>query len=200
MEGTEPTTRITTNGNQEADHMVLMSSKPLHRFVQREPGSLGIVIVMFGCAEVLMGFQLVGEKATTSNGLYVPFWQGALFLLCGNLSIYTERHPSKKMVTVCLAMYLVSFFGILVSGGYRIACILNYRYLGRWMDQWNFYRRDQLYGVEGLLLASSLCVSVLLIVLCVFARLALKSTRTQFIVQCIPAPAPAPAQSDKTPN
>lgn len=45
MEGTESTTRESTAqkiGNQEVDQMVLMSSKPLHRFVQKEPRSLGV--------------------------------------------------------------------------------------------------------------------------------------------------------------
>lgn len=39
--------------------------------------------------------------------------------------------------------------------------------------------QEQLLGVEGVLFISSLCVLVLLIFLCVIARLALKSTHTQ---------------------
>ncbi|KAM7389704.1 hypothetical protein PAMP_023667 [Pampus punctatissimus] len=148
MEGTgSPTAGERTTErdmNQEANHRAVMSSKPLHRFIQKEPKSLGIVIVICGCAELLMGFQLANESVTTSIGIYVPFWQGALFLICGNLSIYTEVHPSKKM--------------------------------------------ELLFGIEGLLMTYSLCVSVLLIFLCVIARLSLKSTRTQVIIQNIPPP------------
>lgn len=115
------------DANQEADHGVLMSSKPLHRFVQREPRSLGvthqtiqghsneivdslcflkkyteidvytnkgcvnvllvspassspyqIVILICGCAELLMGFQLASESVQTSCEIYIPFWQGFL--------------------------------------------------------------------------------------------------------------------------
>ncbi|XP_026213619.1 uncharacterized protein LOC113160532 [Anabas testudineus] len=204
MEAAELATRGLTmgrHGNHEVDNMVLMSSKPLHRFVQREPKALGIVIVVFGCAELLMGFHLAGESTKTSNGLYIPFWQGALFLLCGNLSIYTEGHPSKKMVTVCLAMYVVSLLGIIVSLGYRIFC---FNYLTRlhqmatWRnDNWAIYQADQLFGIEGVLFTSSLCVLVLLIFLSSVARLALKSTNTQVIVQCIVPPA---QQSDTTSN
>ncbi|XP_073343201.1 uncharacterized protein [Pagrus major] len=159
-----------------------------------------IVIVIFGCAEVLMGFSLAGESVNTSAHIYIPFWQGILFLVCGNLSIYTEIHPSKKMVTVCLAMYVVSLLGILVSVGYRIYCLAFFSYLryrsSSYSGQgWGKYRENLYHGVEGLLLISSLCVSVLLIFLCVIARLALKSTRFQVIVQHIPAP-----QSDGTSN
>ncbi|XP_073343198.1 uncharacterized protein [Pagrus major] len=203
MEGTESTTRERTtgkDGRREVDQKVLMSSKPLHRFVRKEPRCLGIVIVIFGCAEVLMGFNLAGENVTTSARIYIPFWQGILFLVCGNLSIYTEIHPSKKMVTVCLAMYVVSLLGILVSVGFRIYCLTFFSYLkysAFYYSEtvWGIYRVHLLYSVEGLLLISSLCVSVLLIFLCVIARLALKSTRFQVVVQHIPAP-----QSDGTSN
>ena len=36
-----------------------------------------IVLVIVGCAELLMGFPLAGEEFTSLN-IYVPFWQGVL--------------------------------------------------------------------------------------------------------------------------
>ncbi|KAE8285955.1 hypothetical protein D5F01_LYC15634 [Larimichthys crocea] len=190
MEGTESTTRGRTTArdqNQEADQSVLMYSKPLHRFVQREPRILGIVIVIFGCAEFLMGFHLASENVITSYKIYTPYWQGFLFIVCGSLSIYTGLHPSKKMVTVSLAMYIMSILGIVVSVGYRIfsfAHLSDLRYRTRWGDysDWGFYRMEQLLVVEIILFISSLCVSVLLIFLCAVARLALKSTHTQIAI------------------
>ncbi|KAE8285991.1 hypothetical protein D5F01_LYC15671 [Larimichthys crocea] len=156
MEGTESTTRGRTTArdrNQEADQSVLMYSKPLHRFVQREPRILGIAIVIFGCAEFLMGFHLAGENVITSYKIYTPYWQGLLFIVCGSLSIYTGLHPSKKMVTVSLAMYIMSILGIVVSVGYRIfsfAHLSDLRYRTRWGDysDWGFYRMEQLLVVE----------------------------------------------------
>ncbi|XP_060935335.1 uncharacterized protein LOC133011588 isoform X2 [Limanda limanda] len=200
MEGPEPTTRATAtrqDGNQE----LLMTSKPLHRFIQKEPKVLGIVILIFGCAELLMGFHLASETVQNSCAIYIPFWQGILFLVCGKLSVYTGIHPSKKMVTVCLAMYVVSILGVVVSIGFRIYCLsyLGYlKYMTRHAEDkdWALGRIEQLFGVEGLLFTSSLCVAVILIFLSSVARLALKSTNTQVIVRCIPAP----AQSDATPN
>ncbi|KAM9849457.1 uncharacterized protein ACBR49_006762 [Aulostomus maculatus] len=194
MDDSESTIRERTRGhvgNQEANNMLLMNSKPLHRFVQKEPRSIGIAIVVLGCAELLMGFVLATETLTTSSEIYIPFWQGALFLVCGNLSIYTEMHPSKRMVTVCLAMYVVTILGIIVSVCFRISYLTSFSIL--WFltdsdDIWAQNRREQLSGIEGLLLTSSLCVSLLLIFLSTFARLALKSTHTQVIVQCVPPP------------
>uniref|UniRef100_UPI0037E984A5 uncharacterized protein n=1 Tax=Semicossyphus pulcher TaxID=241346 RepID=UPI0037E984A5 len=196
MEGTETTTSERTNRNdvnQDAHQKVLMSSKPLHRFTRQEPRSLGIVIVIFGCAEVLMGFQLTSESVINSSRIYIPFWQGFLFLVCGNMSIYTELRPSKKMVTVCLSMYVVSLLGIVVSVGYRVFCLDDYHFRTERLryyhdDFWLLYRVEQVFGIECILVLSSLCVSVLLIFLCVIARLALRSTRTQLIVQHIAAP------------
>ncbi|CAJ1058542.1 membrane-spanning 4-domains subfamily A member 4D-like [Xyrichtys novacula] len=197
MEGTESTTRERTTKDENQD--VLFSSKPLHRFVQREPRALGIAIVIFGCAEFLMGFPLVNEIEKSSLRIYIPFWQGALFLVSGNLSIYTERHPTKKMVTVCLAMYVVSLLGIIVSTGFRIVSLsyLGYRTMYPYYlsDQWELDRMKQVYGMEAVLCTCSLCVSVLLIFLCVIAGLALKSTRTQIIIQHTSAP-----QSDTPSN
>lgn len=37
-----------------------------------------IVMVIFGCVEMLMGFQMAGEDMKTSYSIYIPFWLGAL--------------------------------------------------------------------------------------------------------------------------
>uniref|UniRef100_G3Q1M4 Uncharacterized protein n=1 Tax=Gasterosteus aculeatus aculeatus TaxID=481459 RepID=G3Q1M4_GASAC len=164
------------DGNQASDPMLLMSSKPLHRFVQREPRSLGIVILIFGCAEVLMGFVLAGQSESLSDRIYITFWQGALFLVCGNLSIYSEIRPSKKMVTVCLAMYVVSLLGLVVSIIFRISHFSRMFIIRQYLHHDNL---DLMIAVECVLLTSSVCVAVLLIILSTVARLALKSTSTQ---------------------
>ncbi|XP_061901949.1 uncharacterized protein LOC133649147 isoform X2 [Entelurus aequoreus] len=101
---TPTTTTEVTRGQQNADLKVSPSSKPLHRFLQKEPQSLGVVIGICGCAELIMGCIFFGETVTNSGDVYVPFWQGALFLTCGILSVYTGACPSKKMVTICLSI------------------------------------------------------------------------------------------------
>uniref|UniRef100_A0A672YVV7 Uncharacterized LOC115427470 n=1 Tax=Sphaeramia orbicularis TaxID=375764 RepID=A0A672YVV7_9TELE len=191
MEDTGSTAKAKTtaeDGNQQISDKLLKSTKPLHRFVRNEPRSLGIVVLIFGCAEILMGFQLhmASERTRTSLQIYIPFWQGVLFVVCGNLSIYTGLHPSKKMMTVSLSMYVVSLLGIIVSGVHRIVLLSLYQRIRRWnRSDWITVRMDLLYGIEGMLLTSSLCALVLLIFLIVVARMALKSTNenVQVIVQ-----------------
>lgn len=191
MEISESPARSTEQGDQGASRRELLSTKPLHRFVQREPKTFGIVVLIFGCAELLMGFQLAGDPVkTTSCYLYIPFWQGILFLVCGILSIYTGIHPSKKMVTVCLAMYVVSFIGVLFSVGSRVVLMILldlHHYMGSRVHL-SRERGKFLIAIESLLLISSLCVSVLLMFLCCVSRLALKSTRTQIVLHQIAPP------------
>ncbi|XP_028315591.1 membrane-spanning 4-domains subfamily A member 4D-like [Gouania willdenowi] len=186
MEDTESPVREGTTA-QEKDR-VLMSNKPLHRFLQKEPRSLGIVLFIFGCAELLMGFQLVGEEA--SNKIYVPFWLGTLFVVSGICSIYADLHPTKKTVTICLSSYMLCILGITVAIGYRVygfthLTYLHFRYRYR---KWDTSRLAQVICIESILFISSLCAIPIFIFLCVVACFALKSSRTQVIVQCIPAP------------
>ncbi|XP_061901962.1 uncharacterized protein LOC133649154 [Entelurus aequoreus] len=192
---TPTTTTEVTRGQQNADLKVSPSSKPLHRFLQKEPQSLGVVIGICGCAELIMGCIFFGETVTNSGDVYVPFWQGALFLTCGILSVYTGACPSKKMVTVCLSMYVMSILGVIVSCGYRIHSI-RYPDISRLSlvdPQWAYNEMRQLLATQCILFTFSACVAVLLIFLSAVARLALKSTNTQVIFQRISTP-----QSDTT--
>ncbi|XP_061758122.1 uncharacterized protein LOC133553668 isoform X4 [Nerophis ophidion] len=178
---TPTTTSEVTRGQQNADLKVSPSSKPLHRFLQKEPQSLGVAIGICGCAELIMGCILFRENVTSSGDLYVPFWQGALFLTCGILSVYTGACPSKKMVTVCLSMYVMAILGVFVSCGYRIHGFFFYAFI-IWQslaDPVGYSRVMQLFALEGILFTFSACVAVILIFLSVVAHRALKSTNTQ---------------------
>ncbi|PWA23607.1 hypothetical protein CCH79_00006072 [Gambusia affinis] len=144
------------NENQKLDETLLLSSKPLHRFVQKQPRSFGIVILMFGCAEVVMGCAMANNDMETSFRIYIPFWQGTL-------------------VTASLAMYVVSLLGIIVTIARRIGLISFYI----WKFRYSHYHAIEFLCVEGILLASSLLVSAFLIFLSTIAGYALRSTRKQ---------------------
>lgn len=164
------------------DSMTVMGSKPLHRFIRGEPRCLGIAILVFGCAEFQMGVELMYDQSFNSITMYTPFWQGALFVISGILSIYTEVHPSKKMVTVCLAMYVVSILGVVVSFINRLYCLSTMDYHMTDRGSWHSYHMNQVKTLEATLLTASLCVSGVLIFMSTMARLALKSTNTQIVL------------------
>ncbi|CAL8304342.1 unnamed protein product [Arctogadus glacialis] len=48
----------TETGQTQESFNVVMNSKPLHLFIKRETQTLGIVVLMFGCAELLMASEL----------------------------------------------------------------------------------------------------------------------------------------------
>ncbi|KAF6714827.1 hypothetical protein FQA47_013536 [Oryzias melastigma] len=179
MEETETPRQRSTGEAGREEGRLLGTSKPLHRFVQKEPRIFGVVLVIFGSTELLMGFPLYanGDDSLT---VYVPFWLGGLFLSSGILSIYTDLHPSKKMVTVCLAMYVVSMLSIFISLGLRIHVIESFLFHSYIMsNSWSYNRYIQASSIDCILVATSLCVFGLLIFLSTIARLALKSSRTQ---------------------
>ncbi|KAK7922788.1 hypothetical protein WMY93_009690 [Mugilogobius chulae] len=179
--------RNTAHLDQDPNKRDLLTTKPLHRFAQRDPKTLGVVVLTFGCAELLIGFIMAADELKTSAYFYTPFWQGILFSVSGILSICTGINPTKKMVTISLSMYVVSLLGIIVSIGFRIWGMTMMRY-SRYRYSDSTIRPSFLSTFEVLLLLCSLCVSGMLIFLCVVARLALKSTRTQIILHQIPAP------------
>lgn len=163
------------------------------------------------------------------------------FLVCGSLSIYTEGHPSKRLVGglyfTFIFPHFVSFSSNLVDCiemccflfllGHRVFvhvycysvghhCLFNLQsnppYLSQYDNarffwrhngkfhlfllsvflwaSWNhavyfFVLQEQLLWMESILLISSGCVLVVLIILCTVARLALKSTRNQVQLELI---------------
>ncbi|KAJ8262511.1 hypothetical protein GJAV_G00167270 [Gymnothorax javanicus] len=160
---------------------VVGGQKPLHRFLNGEPKCLGVAVLFLGCGEMILGIPLA-SVGRNSASLYVPFWLGALFIISGNLSIYTETHPSKKMVTVCLSMYVITLLGIFVSLCHRAFILIAHPWMYYLTDGQRF-AAAQVLTAEGLLLTLSLGISPVLIVLACRARAALKSTKTQVIIQ-----------------
>ncbi|XP_035273816.1 uncharacterized protein si:ch1073-291c23.2 isoform X2 [Anguilla anguilla] len=159
----DPPTEMTADEGQKNREMVVGGQKPLHRFLNAEPRCLGIAVLFFGCGELLLGIPL------------------SIFVISGNLSIYTGGHPSKKMVTVCLSMYVVTLLGIFLSLWCRVHTLIT-------MSFWYYgnaekIMRGQVLTAESVLLTLSLSLSPVLIFLACRARAALKSTKTQVIVQ-----------------
>ncbi|XP_036407681.1 membrane-spanning 4-domains subfamily A member 15-like [Megalops cyprinoides] len=141
----------------ERNDGLVARQKPLHRFIKGEPQCIGIAVLFFGCGELLIGLQLFKDDSVNSATLYIPFWLGALFLISGSLSIYTENHPSKKMVTVCLSMYVVSLLGVFISLCYRVHCFIHIELYLIDVDDWTRWRYGQVMNTEAVLLAASLC-------------------------------------------
>lgn len=61
---------------------------------------------MFGCAELLMGFQLFGQELMTSTELYIPIWQGALVRV---LTFYwlASTHWQLKIIELIISYIVI---------------------------------------------------------------------------------------------
>ncbi|XP_063045667.1 uncharacterized protein si:ch1073-291c23.2 [Engraulis encrasicolus] len=181
MEGESAESSRKVNGETAGEDALVGGNKPLHRFLRIQPKFIGIVLMFFGVNEMMMGFGLMKEDIRTSASLYLPFWQAALLAICGSLSIHSHTYPSKKMVTVCLAMYVVTILAGFMTVFFRISCIIHFCFWGLFSEA--HHRLAQLVSTESLLLTSALIVIVLLIVLCSYASASLKSSNTQIIVR-----------------
>ncbi|XP_041930752.1 membrane-spanning 4-domains subfamily A member 4D-like [Alosa sapidissima] len=186
MEGESTDSERKENGVTEVQ-TVTGGNKPLHRFLAGQPRYIGIAIMFFGCNELMLGLPLIRETIMTSVRLYTPFWQGALFMICGSLSIHTHSYPSKKLVTVCLAMYIVTILGGCFTLIFRLIAItdisgmLYYTFDDDGDDA--YVRLAQLKITEAVLYTSTIVVIILLICLCCFAKRSLKSSNTQVIMR-----------------
>ncbi|KAL2077744.1 hypothetical protein ACEWY4_027248 [Coilia grayii] len=173
MEGESAESNSKMNWGAAKQEAVVGGNKPLHRFLRIQPKFIGTVLVFFGCNEMMMGFTLIHDIKTSAT-IYIPFWQAALLAICGSLSIHSHSYPSKKLVTVCLAMYIVTILGGFVSVFFRLVLLLGLSF------HYDAYYA-QLISTEALLLTSTLLVIVLLIILCSYANASLRSSNTQVI-------------------
>lgn len=77
-------THLTIQSHSNDSHMIYdvhkSSSKLSAVGVVIHPSSSPsqIVMLVFGCAELLMGFPLAKQGVRTSWAIYIPLWQGAL--------------------------------------------------------------------------------------------------------------------------
>ncbi|KAG5263671.1 hypothetical protein AALO_G00267360 [Alosa alosa] len=184
MEGESTDSERKANGVTEVQ-TVTGGNKPLHRFLAGQPRYIGIAIMFFGCNELMLGLPLVRVTIMTSARLYTPFWQGTLFMICGILSIHTHSYPSKKLVTVCLAMYIVTILGGCFTLIFRLIAIINGMFYDTFHDDGDdaYVLLAQLKSTEAVLYSSTIVVIILLICLCCFAKQSLKSSNTQVIMR-----------------
>uniref|UniRef100_A0A3B1KH31 Si:ch1073-291c23.2 n=1 Tax=Astyanax mexicanus TaxID=7994 RepID=A0A3B1KH31_ASTMX len=175
------TTQTTTGGN-----------KPLHRFLRAEPKIVGIVMMFMGSCMFMFGVPLRKDGAGQSNAdSYSSFWLGILYFICGLLYVLSEREPTKKIITASFALSILSVIGSAVAAIDFISAMsfmLHFHY-----DDYEHHNNTMyldatmkhfmpMYSLEAVFLAHSLLGIVILITMSVFARMALRSSRTQAVV------------------
>ncbi|KAI7805435.1 putative membrane-spanning 4-domains subfamily A member 4D [Triplophysa rosa] len=130
----------------------------------------------------MFGITMKTDRITSANS-YSPFWLGILFTICGLLFILSERNPTKKIITASFAMSIVTTIGLMSACIDFVWAIVDIQHQ-IWYEKDNRTEEKQHYYMplcimEQVFLAHSLIGGVLLVTMMIFARAALRSSRTQ---------------------
>ncbi|XP_077421030.1 uncharacterized protein LOC144051107 isoform X1 [Vanacampus margaritifer] len=192
-----------TRGNSDTVQDRVGGAKPLHRFINAQPQLVGITMLILGAPFIIMAIVTAEDLSHSSFGTIPPgYMVGAIFIICGILYIITEHNPTKKNVTISLALSIVA---ILVSFWTAIIVIPA-------MDQFSHYYYN-VYPLDNMTYEeeeSSLNTAritvyivfmfyvfvgvIILIVMSSLAIAALRSSRSQAIVVMSTTANAAPAE------
>ncbi|XP_036439170.1 uncharacterized protein si:ch1073-291c23.2 [Colossoma macropomum] len=170
-------------------------SKPLHRFLRGEPKTVGIVLILMGSCLFMFGIPPKMDTLESSSDIYSSFWLGILYFTCGVLYILAEREPTKKIVTASLALSIISILGSIFAAFdfIKAMVVISQNHYYRLYSTYSPDNHTELepvveqhylsaYSLEAVFLFHSLTGAVILITMTVFARMALRSSRTQAVV------------------
>ncbi|XP_013880491.1 uncharacterized protein LOC106529569 [Austrofundulus limnaeus] len=194
------------NGNTEAAQEIPVGgSKPLHRFLRGQPKIIGIVVLIMGVSFVIISFAITSSHysghiyATIPPGIFL----GTLFIICGILYILTERSPTKKTVTISLALSIVTILGAcwtllhLLGDLHMTSDMYDYEFSYNETStdtQWASYYNALGVTIESIFLIHSLVGAIIFIVMSVFAGAALRSTNSQAVVMINMTATESPAE------
>ncbi|XP_077446818.1 uncharacterized protein LOC144067159 [Stigmatopora argus] len=173
-------------------------AKPLHRFINGEPQVVGIIVLILGISFIITAIVVERESMHPEmwTAIQPGYVIGAMFVVCGIVYIITEHNPTKKTVTISLALSIVA---ILCSIWTAIMVIPHIERLGydriydtfedentTFMDYHTRYSLSPAAVVEQVLdmvfMFYVFVGTVLFIVMSTLATAALRSSRTKAIV------------------
>ncbi|XP_039981226.1 uncharacterized protein LOC120788954 isoform X2 [Xiphias gladius] len=181
-------------------------SKPLHRFIKGQPKIVGIIVLVLGTSFIL-SIVMVGESTRQLSRTVIPpsFLLGMLFILCGILYILTEHKPTKKTVTISLAVSVVTILGAF----WTVLQILPEVLLANFLTHYDIHEDSstetddaawsacyEAMGamMEVIYLFYSLVGAIIFIVMSSLAGAALRSTKSQAIIVMTTAPTETPVE------
>ncbi|KAM7014904.1 uncharacterized protein LKV04_012326 [Tautogolabrus adspersus] len=90
-------------------------TKPLHRFIKGQPKIIGVIVLILGSSFFIPCISLLFLThvfrimwGIIPSGIVL----GSLFITCGILFILTQHNPTKKTVTMSLALSIMTVLGI----------------------------------------------------------------------------------------
>ncbi|XP_070688309.1 uncharacterized protein [Pempheris klunzingeri] len=192
------------NGTLQGTTAVVGGSKPLHRFIKGQPKIIGVTVLVMGSCFFIVSIALMENSSFLHIWTVIPpgFLLAVVFIICGILYIVTEHNPTKKTVTISLALSIVS---ILCSCWTILhicpSLVHNHYYRHYEFDDnttenalWSSYHVDMGVAVEAIFLFYSIVGAIIFIVMSVFAGAALRSTKSQAIIMMTTTATETPAE------
>ncbi|XP_008287102.1 uncharacterized protein LOC103362507 [Stegastes partitus] len=180
-----------TDGNVQGT--TLGGSKPLHRFIKGQPKIIGTVLLVLGTSIFISTIALMAESMHYLIWTAIPpsLLMGILFIICGILYILTEHNPTKKTVTISLALSIIAILVTAWSLLHTLPDIGHYHYRGSYYHEenvtdyelaWSSYYEAMGMSFEAILVFYSFAAAIIFIVMSALAGAALRSTKSQAIV------------------
>lgn len=182
-------------------------SKPLHRFINGQPKIIGIIVLVMGSAFFTFTIAIMEERMDHFVWTTIPpgFTEGTLFIICGILYILTEHNPTKKTVTVSLALSIVAVLGTCWTLLHVTPDFVHNPYHPHYemledniteieVMTWATHYEQMGFCLEGIFVAQCIIGGIIFIVMSVLAGAALRSSNSQAIVIMTAAPNETPAE------
>ncbi|XP_065809164.1 uncharacterized protein [Labrus bergylta] len=184
------------SGNNASLHGTTVGgSKPLHRFIKGQPKIIGVIVLILGSSNFILSFSTSLTNSPHFNHIWgvIPpgIVIGFLFNTTGILFILTEHNPTKKTVTISLALSIVTVLGICWTVLHIIPNLTQYHY---YVDEYNVdnttdeeeakwtpYKAME-RSFEAIFLLYTLMGGIIFVVMSVMAGAALRSTKSQTMI------------------
>ncbi|XP_072321604.1 uncharacterized protein [Eucyclogobius newberryi] len=180
-------------------------TKPLHRFIKAQPKIVGIIVLCLGTSIFTITAVVVEDRDMHYIWNVIPpgFLQGTLYIICGILYILTEHNPTKKTVTFCLALSIVTLLGTLWTILHIVPDIAHwhirhYKYMEENFNDTEYFPSLQYEtmgkSLEVIFLVKFIMGGIIFIVMSTLGGIALRSTNNQAIVVMTTAQTETPAE------
>ncbi|XP_029283029.1 uncharacterized protein LOC115005367 isoform X2 [Cottoperca gobio] len=184
--------------NASVKGTTVYGTKPLHRFIKGQPKINGIMLLVLGSSFISIFLAIVPEYESITVGIFVL---GILFVICGILYILTAHNPTKKTVTISLALSIVN---ILVACWIIFCIVPKLMYVHhQYMTYDEFIENNYTHweareamgeSVEMIFLFHIIMGAIICIIMSTLAVAALRSTNSQASVMMTAMPAETPVE------
>ncbi|XP_032378298.1 membrane-spanning 4-domains subfamily A member 4D isoform X1 [Etheostoma spectabile] len=174
-------------GNNASDQSTTVGGgKPLHRFLKGQPKIIGIIVLIMGLSFFTVTIAVVPMNPTTCA--VVPFLMQILFIISGIVYILTEHSPTKKKVTISLALSIATILGTCWTMLCMVPSVFRYVYYSHQAFMVMELSMDLIFIVN------SVVGVIIFIVMSCLATSALRSTKSQVIVVMTTSPDETPVE------